>query len=152
MSRASKLICLLSIGALFTLAYSGCKEEKKDEPQTSGAQKSVSDTFIDNLVATEFINYDIAIGGGGRLTYRTLTFKSDKTWTSDAMLRLAEDPFDCVESGTWQLEPQGNYEAQRGNVLIMMNATDCPGRTEPSKWKVDIRLQGKAGRPEIVEL
>lgn len=152
MSRISKLIGLLIISALLGLANAGCKEEKQTEPTTSGAQKSVADHFIDNLVAAEFINYDIPIGGSGRLTYRTLTFKADKTWSGDAMLRLAEDPFDCVESGTWQLEPEGTYKEQNGNVLILLNATDCPGRSEPGKWKVEIRLQGKGGRPEIVEL
>jgi hypothetical protein len=146
--QRSLMIAVLSLFAAGTLAC----DEKKKEPETSVQQKSTADKFADNLVSTEFVMYAVGIGGGGRLVYQTLDFDANGTWTGDAELLLAEDPFDCTESGTWQLENEGPSDPNLGRVNMVMDSTDCPGREAPGKWKIEVRLQGKGGRPEIIDL
>ena len=106
MSRTTKLTSLIALFALALLGVSAC-DEKKKEPETSVGQKSVADKFTHNLTSTEFVKYAIAIGGGGRLVYQTIDFQANGKWTGDAELLLADDPFECTESGTWQMENAG---------------------------------------------
>ncbi|MDP7113155.1 MAG: hypothetical protein QGH45_14375, partial [Myxococcota bacterium] len=107
----------------------------------------------DDLAAAEFVRYSVDIGDSGSLTYETLRYSANKTWTGSAVLRLAKEPYSCTESGTWQLEDGSPLNPTTGRVMMVMDSTDCPGRDAPHKWKVEIRLEGgKGGRPEIVEL
>jgi hypothetical protein len=109
--------------------------------------------FADDLAAAEFVRYSVDIGDGGSLTYETLRYSANKTWTGSAVLRLAKEPYSCTESGTWQLEEGSPLNPTTGRLMMVMDSTDCPGRDAPRKWKVEIRLEGgKGGRPEIVEL
>lgn len=146
--RRSLLIAVLALFAAGTMAC----DEKKKEPETSVQQKSAADKFAGNLVSTEFVKYALGIGGGGRLVYQTLDFEANGTWTGDAELLLAEDPFDCTESGTWQQVVEDTSDPNTGRIMLFMDSTDCPGRDTPKKWKVEVRLQGKGGRPEIIDL
>jgi len=145
---------------LFALAASmgmlllavGCKKEV--EPETSGAPapKSVKDKFIGTLAQTEFINYDVPIGGGGSLAYPTLKFAEDGTWAAPAVLKLADEPFDCEESGTWEIVDNGPIDLLTSRMMMTMDSTDCPGRTAPQEKKIEIRIQGPNNRPQIVDL
>ncbi len=140
--------------ALLTLALiGGCKEKSTaGSTTTSGAARSTTDQFTDNLADADFVNYMIPIGGSGTLTYRQMKFRADGTWRGNAELDLADEPFECTETGTWQFESGGAIDANTARLLMVMDDTDCPGREAPSKWKVEIRLKGKGGRHEIVDL
>jgi len=140
----------LSVGLL--LAVSSCKKEV--EPETSGAPapKSVKDKFVGALAQIEFINYDVPIGGGGSLTYTTLHFAEDGTWIGDASLELADEPFDCEESGVWEIVDNGPIDAVTARMMMKMEETDCPGRSSPQQKKIEIRLHGQHDRPQIVDL
>ncbi len=151
MSTIPRLAPAIAMVGLFLAGLTAC-DEKKKEPETSVEQRSTSDEFADKLVETEFVKYALGIGGGGRLVYETLEFKPNGTWVGDAELLLAEDPFKCTESGTWQLEEDGSGDGNVGRVYLVMNQTDCPGREADDKWKIEIRLEGKGGRPEIIDL
>jgi len=152
MSTITRLLALPIALVFVTVGATGCKKEA--EPETSGtaAPKTLTDRFTDNLADTEFINYAIAIGGGGSLTYSTLAFAVDGTWSADAVLKLAEDPFDCVESGTWSIADDGPMDEHTSRLNISVTATDCPGREPSKKRKVEIRIHGKGNRPAIVDL
>jgi hypothetical protein len=143
-------VYLIAFLAAATLLSAGCKEQS--EPQTSGGQKSPADKFAANLADAEFVNYDVAIGGGGSLTYQTLDFEADGTWSADAELKLAKEPFDCVESGTWEITDGGPIDTFSSRVDFRMNDTDCPGRDTQKKQKLEIRIQGKGNRPQIIDL
>jgi len=143
------MLFALTIAALM-LPTTGCKKEA--EPVTSGAQRTPRDVFADDLAAAEFVRYSLDIGDGS-LTYETMRFSANNTWTGSAVLRLAKEPYSCTESGTWQLEDGSPMNPTTGRLMLVMDSTDCPGREASKKWKVEIRLEGgKGGRPAIVDL
>lgn len=151
MSRSVMLLVLaLSMG--LSLVATGCKKDV--EPETSGAPapKSVKDKFTSTLAETEFINYDVAIGGGGSLSYSTLTFSEDGEWSGIAVLKLADDPFDCEESGAWEIVDNGPIDPLTSRLMMQMTETDCPGREAPREKKIEIRINGQNNRPQIVDL
>ncbi len=151
MTYLRTIAALLAAAALMLPLTIGCKKEV--EPETSGAQRTPRDVFADDMAATEFVRYSVDIGDGGTLTYETLRFSANKTWTGSAVLRLAKEPYSCTESGTCQLEEGSPINPTTGRLMLVMTDTDCPGRDAQKKWKVEIRLEGgKGGRPEIVEL
>ncbi len=133
-----------------TLLFAACKEQS--EPTTSGGQKSPAEKFAANLAAAEFVNYAVAISGGGSLTYQTLDFEADGTWSADAELKLAKEPFDCVEGGTWEITDGGPIDEWTSRVDFRMNDTDCPGRDSQKKQKLEIRIKGKGNRPQVIDL
>lgn len=129
-----------------------CKKEVAPETSAAPAPRSVADKFAGTLGETEFINYDIAIGGGGSLTYHTLRFDPDGTWTGVAVLKLTDEPFDCEESGSWEIVDNGPIDALTSRLLMNMTATDCPGREAPREQKVEVRIKGQSNRPQIIDL
>ncbi len=147
LNRGVSLIALL---AAATLLFVACKEQS--EPQTSGGQKSPAEKFAANLADAEFLNYAVAIGGGGSLTYQTLDFEADGTWSADAELKLAKEPYDCEESGTWEITDGGPMDEFSSRVDFRMSDTDCPGRDAQKKQKLEIRIHGKGNRPQIIDL
>ena len=151
MSRSVKWFAVvLSMGML--LAATGCKKEVQPETSGAPAPKSVKDKFVGSLAQTDFINYDVAIGGGGSLSYSTLKFSEDGGWIGTAQLKLADDPFDCEESGSWEIVDNGPIDPFTSRVLMSMEETDCPGREAPREQKVEIRINGQNNRPQIVDL
>jgi hypothetical protein len=151
MTTPRMFVALLTAALLLPVA-TGCKK-KAVEPETSGVQRTPRDVFADDLAAAEFVRYSVDIGDGGSLTYETLRFVADNTWTGSAVLRLAKEPYSCTESGSWQLEEGSPLNPTTGRLMMVMDSTDCPGRDAQKKWKVEIRLEGgKGGRPEIVDL
>jgi hypothetical protein len=98
--------------------------------------------FIEALLATGVVGYDVA-GEGASVVYDTMDLQEGGTYKAATTLRLeGEDPFPCVESGSWALDNDESQSATVGMVTFSLENTDCPGRTAPRSWRAKLEISG----------
>jgi hypothetical protein len=74
------------------------------------------------------------------LVYDTLKFSPDNTWQAEAAIEIMDEKMECVEKGTWTMDP-----AESSNVASMtwkIESTDCPARTAPEQIRLKVTIQG----------
>lgn len=96
------------------------------KPTTPGDANS--DRFAMDLVGLTITNIRPMSAGSARFVYETLDFQPDNTWRGEGYIEIAGERMDCVESGSWSMEP-----AESNSVAVMIwnvGSTDCINQTE----------------------
>ncbi len=147
------MVRIISSVALVALIVASVGCPKQSSSSTSGdeapapvAKKSrfsgETKTFVDALMANGIVGYDVA-DEGASVVYETVELGMDGSYEAASTLRLGdEDPFSCVESGTWTLDNDEAVGAAEAMVTFDMQATDCPGRTAPKSWRAKLEISG----------
>jgi len=142
-------ISLLLIAAIGTAdAKKSKKTENTEETKstetvaTSNAKANIPDDanskkFAKALLTNAFSNFSPDIEG---LVYKSIQFKSDNSWTTDAAIITPDAEMECIEAGTWTLDPAES--ATTGTLLLKLETTDCPSREAGESIRFRATLRG----------
>ena len=144
-------IALLIVCASMAVGAIGCPKQGSTDsgeaaeatPAPTSRFSGATATFVDALLATSIVGYDVAREGAS-VIYQSMGLEKDGTFSADATLRLGdgEDAYPCVESGTWTLDDDKAESATVAMVTFDMKSTDCPGRTAPKSWRAKLEISG----------
>ena len=99
-------------------------------------------SFVDALMTNGIVGYDVA-DGGASVVYDTVDLSEAGAYTAATTLRLGdEEPFACVESGSWALDGDAAQDATAAMVTFSLDTTNCPGRTAPKSWRAKLEISG----------
>ena len=133
-------LCIAMLGT--AQAKKGKKAEEVAQPETvetkvEAPTDAKSKKFLKTLLSTEFEN--IAPEGDGFL-YKKIRFKNDNSWSADAVIIVMEEEMDCIESGTWTMDPAtANNNAA---LTWKITSTDCPSREVGGSVRINATLNG----------
>lgn len=97
-----------------------------------------SKKFAKSLIALTIKNFRPI---SDALVYETLTFNPDNTWTTEASVEIMDEKMECVESGTWAMDPAES--AKVASMTWTVNSTDCPAREAPQDIRLKVTIQGE---------
>jgi hypothetical protein len=131
---------------ILMLALTACpKTEEVVAPTTRkpqiGAnlpQDATSKAFIGNLVNTTIRNYQ-PVEGAVSLTYDTMGFRPDGSWSASGAVSIMEDKMECVESGGWIMDAAASETD--GVVTWTVDDTDCASRKTEVSTRARILLK-----------
>jgi hypothetical protein len=107
---------------------------KPDTPEDANSEK-----FATQLLAMNITNFRPMSTGSGRFIYNTLQFQGDNTWRGEGYIEIADERMECVESGTWSMEP-----AESATISVMtwtVASTDCINQSEGDR-RYRVTIQG----------
>ena len=114
------------------------KPKKKAVAQNVPDDK-VSKAYAANLLDTVGTGFSPNAEG---LTYTKLTFAADNTWHAEGLVAIMDEEMDCVETGTWMMDPAKSDTAT--NMTWTVTSTDCPSRVAPIEMRLELVLTGTA--------
>lgn len=114
------------------------KTKKKTEAQNVPGDKT-SKAYASTLLDTVGTGFSPNAMG---LTYTKLTFAADNTWHAEALVSIMDEEMDCVETGTWLMDPATSETA--ANMTWTVTGTDCPSRVAPIEMRLELILTGTA--------
>ncbi len=135
------LFVSLLLGA--AIALPGCpKKEVVDSgeqapPPPKSRFKGTTKAFVESLTAQPALVWPVA-DEGTPVVYDELFFSEDGTFRADTSVRFGgvdDEPFICVESGTWALDGDEAISKTVGNLTFEMTSTNCAGRTAPITFR-----------------
>ena len=138
---------MLSMNVLLSVLVLGCGN-KTPATTAAPAQAAVkpdtpgdanSEKFAMKLLAMNITNFRPMSTGSGRFIYSTLQFQGDNTWRGEGYIEIAGERMDCVESGTWSMEP-----AESATIAVMtwtVASTDCINQEEGDR-RYRVTIQG----------
>ena len=110
------------------------KSQKKAVAQNVPDDK-VSKTYAANLLDTVGTGFSPNAEG---LTYTNITFAADNTWHAEGLVAIMDEEMDCVETGTWMMDPAKSETAT--NMTWTVTSTDCPSRVAPIEMRLELVL------------
>ena len=132
-------------------ALAGKKKKKKDDAADAPEQEASPETPGDALskkFAKKLIEYPLKhFAPGDQLTYSSLIFKGDNTWTADAKVTLGFESDECTETGSWSMDP-----AQADNMAVVswvVAQSDCVGPVRKGFEVRAILTIGKDGQYDV---
>lgn len=139
MTRLPLMLCLLAIGcgkkdSTSTAAPAQAAAEKPDTPADAKSEK-----FGETLVGLSITDFRPLNAGSGKFVYNTLGFEADNTWRGEGYIEIAGETLECIESGTWSMEP-----AESATVAVMtwsVAETDCINQ-EPGDRRYRVTISG----------
>ena len=108
--------------------------EKSSAKATVPSDKT-SEKFAASLLNTTGKNFSPNAEG---LRYNTITFAADNSFTANAVVAVMDEEMECVESGTWEMDPAKSADV--ANMSWVITATDCPTRTAPTNLRMELTL------------
>jgi hypothetical protein len=137
---------ILFLSALLNVADAKKNKGGDSEPEakTEAASNEVSGDipndgtskkFAKQLTSTSISNFSPDAQG---LNYKTMTFNSDNTWKADAVVSVMDEEMECLESGTWKMDPANSNTVSNMNWTI--DTTDCPTRQAPMELRVEVTI------------
>ena len=114
------------------------KPKKKAEAQNIPGDKT-SKAYAATLLETVGTGFSPNAMG---LSYTKLTFAADNTWHAEALVSIMDEEMDCVETGTWLMDPATSETA--ANMTWTVTSTDCPSRVAPIEMRLELILTGTA--------
>jgi hypothetical protein len=113
------------------------KAPKKKEMAANVPKDKVSQAYAATLLETVGTNFSPNAMG---LTYSKITFAADNTWKADAVVAIMDEEMDCVETGTWNMDPATSDT--KANMSWVVTNTDCPSRVAPIELRLEVVLTG----------
>ena len=113
-------------------------------PKKKAVAQNVPDDKVSKAYAASLLD---TVGTGfspnaAGLTYTKLTFAADNTWHADGVVAIMDEEMDCVETGTWIMDPAKSETAT--NMSWTVTSTDCPSRVAPIEMRLELILTGTA--------
>ena len=144
---------MFSLILLSTLNFADAKKSKGDSTETESTSEkkkktataanvpddNVSKAFAKNLLETTGTDFSPNALG---LTYTKLTFSADNTFTAEGLVAIMDEEMDCLEKGTWNLDPAKSETV--ANMDWIITETDCPSRQAPIQLRLEVILTGTA--------
>lgn len=78
------------------------------------------------------------VEGDVKLTYNSLKFSPDGSWVANGIVEIADEGMECMESGTWTMEP-----ATADNVATVawtIAETNCAGRESGGETRAELNI------------
>ena len=115
-----------------------------EKPKKTAVAQNVPDDKVSKAYAANLLE---TVGTGfltecRRLTYTKLTFAADNTWHAEGVVAIMDEEMDCVETGTWIMDPAKSETAT--NMSWTVTSTDCPSRVAPIEMRLELILTGTA--------
>ena len=110
-------------------------------PVAAPKKKTVAQNVPDDKVSKAYAASLLDTVGTGfspnaaGLTYTKLTFAADNTWHADGVVAIMDEEMDCVETGTWMMDPAKSETA--ANMSWTVTSTDCPSRVAPIEMRLN---------------
>ncbi|MFT4975013.1 MAG: hypothetical protein ACI8S6_000899 [Myxococcota bacterium] len=127
MSRLPVMMCLMALGCGKKETTTAAPVQAAPVPETPGDAKSKK--FAESLIALDITTFrPLEAGSSAKFIYNTLSFEPDNTWSGDGYIEISGETLECIESGTWSMEP-----AETNTIAVMTWAvakTDCINQTE----------------------
>jgi len=95
-----------------------------------------SKAFAAALVALKITNFTPA--RRGPFVYTQMRFADDDTWTGNGYVEIEDERMECVESGSWSMEPADS--ATVAVVAWKVDSTDCTGRTAGGETRAEFTI------------
>ena len=140
---------------LATLSLAEAKKSKSTDNATEAAapvatpkKKATAQNVPDDKVSKAYAASLLDTVGTGfspnseGLTYTKLTFAADNTWHAEGVVAIMDEEMDCVETGTWIMDPAKSETAT--NMSWTVTSTDCPSRVAPIEMRLELILTGTA--------
>ena len=122
-----------------TEATAVAEKPKKKAVAQNVPDDKVSKAYAANLLDTVGTGFSPNAEG---LTYTKLTFAADNTWHAEGLVAIMDEEMDCVEKGTWMMDPAKSETAT--NMTWTVTSTDCPSRVAPIEMRLELILTGTA--------
>ncbi len=136
--------------ALMTLALAALAGCKKSETSTAAPEQAAktqwgdqvpddaaSRAFADALVRQTITDLRVT-DDGGVLTYRSMRFKPDGSWSASGDVAIADEEMECTESGQWRMDAAETET--KAMVSYTVDSTDCAGRASGGDQRVMIDI------------
>lgn len=143
---------MLTVALSLLLTLTGCGDKK---PAASGGSSSgaaaagvteatkipddeKSRAFAERLIANPARDFKPTDNSDAQFVYRTLTFKPNNDWTAQADLTAQGEKVECVERGTWSMDPA--MENDTATMEWKVEYTNCPGRPTTNIMRVKVSI------------
>lgn len=140
--------------ALMTIALAALAGCKKSDSSTAAPEQAaedkaqwgdqVPDDATSRAFAAELVRQTVedfrVTDDGAVLTYRSLRFKADGSWSASGEVAIADEEMECAESGEWTMDAAETETKAMVNYTI--DRTDCAGREAGSDQRVMIDING----------
>ena len=137
------MIRLLPVLVLSLLAV-GCKKG----PASGGGSAEIelpkapadeaSQSFAAKMMKFQVSNWKPSDTYGASFVYKTVTFRPDNSWQTQAEMSADGESFECQELGTFEIDPaQDEHTAM---VTWHVNKTTCAGRPDQGTMRTKINI------------
>lgn len=121
----------------------------KEESETSAVAEATADAvtvipadknstaFGKKLLANDFKGMK-PVEGDVKLTYNSLNFAPEGTWSAAGIVEIADEGMECMESGTWTMEPA--VSDATATVAWTIDKTSCAGREAGGETRAELTL------------
>lgn len=113
------------------------KPNKKKTNIQNVPKDKVSEAYAAALIETTGRGFSPNAMG---LTYQTITFAADNSWSADGVVSVMDEEMDCIEKGTWMMDPAQSETS--ANMTWTITSTDCPSRVAPIEMRLQLILTG----------
>ncbi len=113
------------------------KPSKKKTKIQNVPNDKVSEAYAEALIETTGRGFSPNAMG---LTYETITFAADNTWSAEGLVSIMDEEMDCIEKGTWMMDPAQSETST--NMTWTITSTDCPSRVAPIEMRLQLILTG----------
>jgi len=151
--RPTALLSTLLIGLTTACANKQASTNAQTEASSSRSRvatqapdDSNSQQFVQTLLSMNIDGFSPVDSGGAKLVYNSFQFQSDNTWVASGYVEIIDERMECVENGTWSMEP-----ATAPNVAKMVwviSQTDCPSREVDTRSQLLVTLSDNRIRVE----
>lgn len=147
MSRLWKSVAIMTA----VLALAGCGDKKKDPKAAGESKPEVIQTIPKDDASQSFgrflLNHPITElvvneSPSTKLVYTQMTFEKDNSWAAKAQLRTLNESVDCVEGGTWSMDPADG--PKKATLSVNVARTNCASRDPGVKMRLGVTVsEGK---------
>lgn len=78
------------------------------------------------------------VEGDVKLTYNSLKFSPEGTWAANGIVEIADEGMECIESGTWTMEPAASDST--ATVAWTIDKTTCAGREAGGETRAELTI------------
>ena len=96
-----------------------------------------SKKFSKNLMSRTYSDFT---PGSEGLVYKSIKFSPDNTWTAEAAIVTFDEEMECVEKGTWTLDPAESETV--ASMTWKITETDCPTRESGADIRLKLNVSG----------
>jgi len=141
------LLLLAACGSKETTTTAAPAEAAENTPAASDVvpDDKASQAFAERLFATTLTNFRPIDSSGADFRYNSFQLKPDGSWNADGVVEIADESMECVESGTWSMDPAETNDT--ASVGWVVDKTNCAGRESGTEHRIRLTID-KGGEYE----